>query len=117
MLKKILLIAAVVGIPLGIYIASRYGELSPVSFAEARRTVAVSESDQAPKVLILSTIVNAERAPSEIVCTDPAGERFNVQYTGSTPDEPFTPGRVVRFVGHVHDGGTPYFHATQVYGQ
>jgi hypothetical protein len=117
MLKKILIIAVIIGVPLGIYIASRYGELTPVSFAEARKTVAVSESDQAPKVLIISTIVDATRAPSELLCTDPSGVPFRVQYTGSTPDEPFTSGRVVRFVGHVHDGGEPYFHASQVYGQ
>jgi cytochrome c-type biogenesis protein CcmE len=118
MLKRIIILAAIVGIPLGVWIASTYGQLTEVTFAVASSDHASGvEGDQAPKVIIVSTIVNAAEAPERIACTDHTGAAFRVQYTGSTPDEPFANGQVVRFVGHVHDGHDSYFHATQVYAQ
>ena len=118
MLNRLIIITAIVGIPLGVWIASTYGQLTEVTFAVASSDHASGvEGDQAPKVIIVSTIVNAVEAPERIACTDNTGAAFRVQYTGNTPDAPFASGQVVRFVGHVHDGHDPYFHATQVYAQ
>lgn len=118
MLKRIIILAAILGIPLGVWIASSYGQLQEVTFAIASSDHASGvEGDQAPKVIIVSTITSATEAPERIACRDQAGAAFRVQYTGSTPDVPFADGQVVRFVGHVHDGHDSYFHATQVYAQ
>ena len=118
MLKRIIIIAALVGIPLGVWIASTYGQLKEVTFAVASSDHASGvEGDQAPKVIIVSTIVRATEAPERIACTDQTGVAFRVQYTGNAPEVPFADGQVVRFVGHVHDGHDPCFHATQVYAQ
>jgi hypothetical protein len=118
MLKRLIVVTAVVGIPLGVWIASLYGQLEEVTYSVATSEHASGvEGDQAPKVIIVSTIINAAEAPERIACADKTGEAFRVQYTGSAPNVPFTNGQVVRFVGHVHDGHDPYFHATQVYAQ
>lgn len=118
MLKRIIILAAIVGIPLGVWVASTYGQLHEVTYAVATSDHASGvEGDQAPKVIIVSTIENAADAPDRIACADQTGTPFRVQYTGSAPDVPFANGQIVRFVGHVHDGQDPYFHATQVYAQ
>lgn len=118
MLKRIIILAFVVGIPLGVWIASTYGQLAEVTFAVAcdEHTAGV-EGDQAPKVIIVSRILNVNEAPDRITCADPTGATFRVQYTGTMPDVPFAVGQIMRFVGHVHDGHDAYFHATQVYAQ
>jgi len=48
---------------------------------------------------------------------DGSGRAFRIQYTGSVPEQPFSKGTTVRFVGHVHGADDGYFHATQVYGK
>jgi len=123
MLRKIMIIAAVICIPLGIYVASTYGSLEEVTFTQAAAKAETStEGDQAPKVLVHSTIINpldadqedgGEQAP--ILARDAEGKEFHVSYTGSAPASPFAKGQELRFVGHVHGGLTGYFHATQVY--
>ena len=115
MLKKIIIITALIAIPTSIWIASTYGQLKVVSYKEAQQTETNSESDQAPKVIIVSTIIDASQAPSKIACVDGTGAPFSAQFTGTTPESPFSAGQTVRFVGHVHGGEAPYFHATQVY--
>ncbi|MBK6292349.1 MAG: hypothetical protein IPH85_05955 [Ignavibacteria bacterium] len=117
MLKKLIIISAVLGIPLAVWIASTYGDLKEVTFEGAQHTETTSESDQAPKVIIVSTIVDATGAPSSIICKDESGAEFRAQFTGAQPEGPFLSGQVVRFVGHVHGGGDAYFHATQVYAK
>jgi hypothetical protein len=115
MLKRIIIIAVVVLVPIAFYVASKYGELDDVTFAQAATVNATVEGDQAPKVIIVSTITQLSDA--EMFCEDRTGTRFKVDYTGSTPDQPFAAGQTVRFVGHVHGGATGYFHATQVYAK
>lgn len=123
MLRRLIIIAAVICIPLGVYVASTYGTLTEVTFAQAAATAeSATEGDQAPKVLVRITIVNpldtdqedgGEQAP--ILARDAAGKEFHLSYTGSAPAAPFSAGQELRFVGHVHGGLTGYFHATQVY--
>ena len=52
MLKKAIIITALIAIPLTIWIASTYGKLKEVSYKEAQNTETKSESDQAPKVML-----------------------------------------------------------------
>ena len=115
MLKKVIILTAIIAIPLSIWIASSYGQLKEVSYKEAQSTETKSESDQAPKVIVVSTIIDASQAPSKIACIDATGAPFSAQFTGTSPESPFSAGQTVRFVGHVHGGEAPYFHATQVY--
>ncbi|MCU0329772.1 MAG: hypothetical protein MUC47_02210 [Candidatus Kapabacteria bacterium] len=118
MLRLIIVSAAVVVVPIGIYVASKYGTMEEVTFERARVTAASStESEQAPKALIPVTIIlTAEQSGTGmIVAKDSEGKEFNLSFTGSEPTKPLLSGTSVRFVGHVHDGPNPYFHATQVY--
>ncbi|RPI69536.1 MAG: hypothetical protein EHM43_01515 [Ignavibacteriae bacterium] len=115
MLRRIIIIAVIVLVPIAFYVASQYGELDDVTFTQASRTEATMEGDQAPKVIIVSSITQLSDA--EMFCEDREGTRFKVDYTGSAPETPFAAGQVVRFVGHVHGGATGYFHATQVYAK
>ncbi len=117
MLKKLVIIAAIIGVPIAFFVANEYGQINEVSYYGAQSIVAATEGDQAPKVIIVSTIIDASAAPEEILCSDQHGAAFTVQYTGSAPSSPFARGQVLRFVGHMHHGGKPYFHATQVYGK
>ena len=116
MLKKIIIVAAVISLPIVFYTAFQTGQLDTALFSEAV-TIASSnvEGDQAPKVIIVTTIVSGDG--HDMVGKDASGAQFTIDYTGSEPDEPFAPEQVVRFVGHVHGGETPYFHATQVYAE
>lgn len=123
MLRTLIIIAAIICIPLGIYVASTYGSLEEVTFTQAAaKAESATEGDQAPKVLVRVTIVNpldtdqedgGEQAP--ILARDASGKEFHVSFTGSTPTTPFAAGQELRFVGHVHGGLAGYFHATQVY--
>lgn len=115
MLRKLIIIAAVIGIPVSLWVASMYGSLTEVSYSEAQITKATTEGDQAPKVIIVTTILDASQAPSSIQCRDSEGTRFKAEFTGDTPATPFADGQEVRFVGHVHGGDPSYFHATQVF--
>lgn len=115
MLKRIIIIAVVILVPVAFYVASKYGELDDVTFVQAAGTEATMEGDQAPKVIVVSTITQLTDA--EMYCEDRTGTRFKVDYTGTPPDVPFAAGQTVRFVGHVHGGTTGYFHATQVYAK
>ncbi|KAB2895339.1 MAG: hypothetical protein D8M52_02320 [Chlorobi bacterium] len=114
MLKRIIVICTIILIPAAFYIAWHYGEAASVDFATATQIASTAdENDQAPKVVIVATI--ASIAGSKMECTDKAGVPFVIEYTGETPQYPFKVGAVMRFVGHVHGGASPYFHATQVY--
>lgn len=116
MLKRIIIIAAIILVPTAFYVASQYGEVKTVTFAQAvEQSTTETEGDQAPKALIPGLI--AEVGQDKISCTDQVGVPFLVEYTGKPPNKPFTPGMRVHFVGHVHGGTDPYFHATQAYIQ
>lgn len=116
MLRNILIVASLIIIPLGLWIASTYGQLAEVTFEHATETaLSGGESDQAVKVLIVCTVVDATGAPSSLICQDTTATHFKVDFTGKPPEIPFNNGTVVRFVGHVHGGNQPYLHATQVY--
>jgi len=115
MLRRIVVIALVFLLPTAFYVAYRYGTPNEVTYAQAATKVATAEGDQAPKVIVVSTV--AEITQREMYCTDKEGERFKVDFTGTAPEKAFTPGQIVRFVGHVHSGSPGYFHATQVYAQ
>ena len=116
MLRKIIIIAAVVFIPIVFFFAAQYGEMETVTFAKAiESSQSATEGDKAPSVIVVATIVSID--DHDLYGEDKTGRQFKVDYTGSEPDEPFSAGQTVRFVGHVHGEKSPYFHALQVYGQ
>lgn len=114
MIRRIIIIGLVIILPATLYLATQYGKPPAVSFAEAiERTQHTSESDPASKVLIEVTIVSATSL-TDLIAVDGVGQTFRVEYTGSFPETPLREGIRARFVGHVHGGDTPIFHATQV---
>lgn len=116
MLKKIIIAAIIVVVPTAFYVASKYGKLESLTFEQAvQQSTTETEGDQAPKALIHGTVL--ELLENRILCTDQAGVKFSVEYTGKPPDKPFAVGMRVDLVGHVHGGSEPYFHATQAYIQ
>lgn len=118
MLRRIIIIAAIIVIPVGIWIASDYGRMQDVTYAQAMAIAsASSEGEQAPKVMVTAVIerLAADRTDGMMEARDREGRAFLINYTGSTPDAPMTVGRTFQFVGHVHGGAPPTFHATQVY--
>lgn len=116
MLKKIIILAVVIVVPTAFYVASKYGKLDTLTFEQAvQQSTTDTEGDQAPKSLIHGTVL--ELVENRVLCTDQAGVTFSVEYTGKPLDNPFTAGMKVDFVGHVHGGSEPYFHATQAYIQ
>jgi hypothetical protein len=113
-IRKLILTGALISIPVIIYLAMQYGQPPTVSFAEAiEKTQHTSESDPASKVLVDVVIVDATDMAA-ITATDNTGRLVSIQYTGSAPQRPLQSGMRSRFVGHVHGGDTPIFHATQV---
>lgn len=115
MLRRIILIAAFIGIPVAFYFAMQYGEKQAVTFAEAVATAAgQSEQEQSAKVLIRTTITQMQG--QNLYGEDHTGRRFRIDYTGTEYESPFAIGETFRFIGHVHGSGADaYFHATQVY--
>jgi hypothetical protein len=115
-LRIIILGTAILLIPLAFYVASQYGDIENVTFEQAIETTVTNvEGDQAPKVIIITSIT-ATRG-EEVYGEDRTGRSFRVDYTGKPPAKPFSAGETVRFVGHVHMSEDAYFHATQVYGE
>lgn len=113
MIRKIVIIGALICIPVIIYMALYHGQPPSVTFAQAiERTEHTSESDPAAKVLVEAEVVSVESA-SDLTARDITGDVFRIEYTGTTPSRPFTPGMNLRLVGHVHGGTPPLFHATQ----
>ncbi|NQW29511.1 MAG: hypothetical protein HQ472_03250 [Ignavibacteria bacterium] len=118
MLKKIIIISAVVLLPIAFYFAAMYGTVDKTTFAGAVKMSSESVSeDQAKKVEVDVVIVSAKTASDKLLCTDSDDAQFYVDFTGSEPHSPFKDGQKVRFVGHVHGGETPYFHASQVFSE
>lgn len=117
MLKRIVILLVVIGLPVAFYFAGRYGEKEAVTFDEAITIAAgQAEQEQSAKVLISTTITRIEG--QELFGEDRLGRRFRIEYTGTEHTEPFALGRTYRFVGHVHGGdAAAYFHATQVYNE
>lgn len=117
MLRRILLISALISIPAVVFLAIRYGQQESSTFAQAvQRTVAQSEQEQSAKVVITTTLT--EEREGQLFGEDREGRRFRVDYTGHEYDKPLTVGSTYRFVGHVHGSGSDaYFHATQVYDE
>ena len=116
MLRKIIIGSLIILLPIAFYVASQYGDIETVTFEEAIETTVTNvEGDQAPKVIVVTTLVSADQ--DNLLGEDRLGRGFRVNYTGSEPESPFAAGQTVRFVGHVHVDSEPYFHATQVYGK
>lgn len=117
MLRWSIIIGAVIVIPVVVVLALRHGSLQEVTFAQAIQIATSStEGDTAPKVIVRATIESEHfEHEKEGTCVGDDGTSFQVSYTGGAPDVPLTAGATVKFVGHVHGGPTPTFHATQVY--
>lgn len=117
MIRKIIVGAAIIGVPLAVWYASQFGQPDVVLFKQAiTKSSSSSESEQTPKVLI-DVQISALESDHEFVCTDASGDQFRIDYTGSAPSTAFASGQRHRFLGHVHDGTAPYFHATQRFDQ
>lgn len=113
MIRKILILGALIIVPVAVWYAGQYGQPENVTFVEAiKRATTSSESEQAPKVVIDAKIVACD-SDHDLQCQDASGKVFRVEYTGSAPNQPFAAGQQHRLLGHVHDGASPYFHATQ----
>lgn len=113
MMRRLIIVTAVIGIPLAIWFASQYGQPAVLTFQEAiAKATSSSESEQSPKVLIEVQVISVE-SDHDLVCADATGAEFRVEYTGSAPSQAFATGQRHRLLGHVHDGAAPYFHATQ----
>ncbi|MFZ9870153.1 MAG: hypothetical protein ACO3I4_03020 [Candidatus Kapaibacteriota bacterium] len=117
MVRRIILIAAAIAIPLVVTLAIRYGQQPTATFEQAiQQQAGQSEQEQSAKVVILTTIT--ENSGGQIYGEDRQGRRFRVDYTGHEFEGPLLVGSTYRFVGHVHGQGTDaYFHATQVYNE
>lgn len=112
MLRKVILVLVFVGLPAGIWFAIRYGIPETVTFSGAVQKATTSqEGDMAPKIVVTAVITSLE----PLLARDEAGEEFALEFTGKQPDGGLRQGTSYRFVGHVHGGSPPTFHATQVY--
>lgn len=114
MIRRIILIGWALSIPIIVYLAVYHGQPPNVTFSEAiEKTQHTSESDPASKVLVDVELLDVTRL-AEIEAKDKAGRVFRIEYTGTEPVRPLAPNTRARFVGHVHGGEPPIFHATQV---
>lgn len=121
MLKKILLTAALIIVPLVVYTAIQYGQMKTVTFDEARQMAAgQSDTEKAPKIMIRGQVLND--ATHSVVQHDGATDftlrdanmvDFQVSYTGADKVN-LEHMQTVGIVGHVHEGTPPYFHASQI---
>ena len=118
MLRKIILAALIIGLPIVVYIALQHGQVQTVSFKKAlSESSQKADSEQATKVKITAGIVIDNQHPfklNEFYVIDPESSLFLVSYTGKDPLESMKNGQSVQVYGHVHGGETPYFHASQV---
>jgi len=113
MMRKLIIGLAIVFIPLGVWYAYEYGRPLEVAFSDAIvRATTSSESEQAPKVVIVARVLSLQ-SDHDLLCSDTTGTEFRIEYTGSPNPHGFASNKVYRFLGHVHDGAEPYFHATQ----
>ena len=112
MLRTVILALVVGGLPAGIWFAIRYGVPETVTFSGAVQKATTSqEGDMAPKIVVTAMITSLE----PLRARDEAGQEFSLEFTGKQPDGGLRQGTAYRFVGHVHGGSPPTFHATQVY--
>ncbi|MFN8361988.1 MAG: cytochrome c maturation protein CcmE [Candidatus Kapaibacterium sp.] len=118
MLRKIIILTLVIGLPIVIYVALQHGQVQTVSFKKAlAESSQKSDSEQSTKVKISAGVVIDEQhpyKPGEFFVVDPESTLFPVSYTGADPIGELKNGQSVQVYGHVHGGETPYFHASQV---
>lgn len=121
MLKKILLTAALIIVPLVVYTAIQYGEMKTVTFEEARQIAAgQSDTEKAPKVMIRGQVLNdgshsivQHGSSMDFTLRDANMVDFQVSYTGADKVD-LEHMQTIGIVGHVHEGTPPYFHASQI---
>ncbi len=118
MLRRIIITAFVIGLPIVVYIAMQYGQIPMVSFKKALEgSNQKTDSEQNTKVKIHAGIVvdkEHEFKQDEFYAVDPEGTVFLVSYTGGEALGELKNGRAVDVLGHVHSGTPPYFHASEV---
>lgn len=119
MLKKILLVAAVVTVPVVVYTAIQHGQVKSVSFNEALQIAAgQSDVEKAPGVMIRGQVISnhdhAQSGVKEFTLRDANMVDFPVSYTGAE-EVSLQHMQTVAVVGHVHGEGTSaYFHASEI---
>ncbi len=122
MLKRIIILSALIGIPAIIWIATRYGTTPPITFAQAlKQAESASESESAKKVLIRGYVIIDASHPLErnnstlsFTLRDDAMQEFRVQYDGQETIGALENMQKIGIAGHTHGGDKPYFHAKQI---
>jgi hypothetical protein len=123
MLKKILLVCALVGIPAVAFVAARFGELERTTFQKAlAASESQSQTEQGKKVLISGVaLMDEEHQPqreknsvTQFTVRDEAGKEFAVTYIGKEELTSLKHLQAVSVVGLPMSGSPPVFQASQV---
>jgi cytochrome c-type biogenesis protein CcmE len=123
MLKKLLIVVAVVGIPLVAFVASRFGEIPDVTLKQAiAASEQQSQTDAGRKVLIRARAVvdaqhsvqRSEQTIVEFFARDEQGNIFTVKYGGKDPIRSLENGQTVQVVGLMLSSSPATFQASQV---
>lgn len=121
-LRVVFIIAAIIGIPIVVYIALQYGQIPTYTFDQAMNYSEVQEEiEQAKKVEVKAEVLISEQYPFKqpesmftFFAKDTKGKILPINYTGKDPLPQLQHMQTIIVFGHTHGGGTPYFHATQV---
>lgn len=122
MLKPIVLIIFLVGIPFGLYLALQYGEITTVTFAEAVEMArGKTEAELTKKIMIKGHALidenhTIERGPGVVrfYMRDETMQDFLVSYDGTDEFPPLEHMQRIAVAGHAHDGNPPWFHCKDV---
>lgn len=121
MLKRIIIVALIILLPLIFWYASQFGALQSVSFAAAMNmSEQASDVEQAQKVKIDGFFTvkddghDHDGHEGHLYARDLQGTIFKVEYTGKDPLPEMKEGSEISVFGHVHGGEEPYVHSSQV---
>lgn len=121
-LRLVLIIVAIIGIPVVLYIAFQFGQIPTYTFDQAMKYSEVQEEiEQAKKVEVKAQVLISDQYPFKqpesmftFFAKDSEGKILPINYTGKDPLPQLQHLQSIVVFGHTHGGGTPYFHATQV---
>lgn len=121
-LRIVLIIVAIIGVPVVLYIAFQFGQIPTYTFDQAMKYSEVQEEiEQAKKVEVKAQVLISDQYPFKqpesmftFFAKDSEGKILPINYTGKDPLPQLQHLQSIVVFGHTHGGGTPYFHATQV---
>jgi len=123
MLKKLLVAAAVAGIPVIAVVASRFGEIPAMTLTQAiTASEQQSQTEAGRKVLIRAHVVadaqhtlhRTEQGIVEFVARDEQGNMFTVKYSGKDQIHSLEHGQAVQVVGFILSSSPATFQASQI---